>query len=838
MKTQKLVASMVLVLLAGCGEETSSEQSNNILAPLVGDGFQILSQSEKQTTVSLSDLIIDPQGLPVTLESVESSNQGCEEPISINAKALSFTVTNTNPEMCLYRYVVKNHPKKASQSRVSEANSYVLKSASNDASLPPLSETTQVDHEVIVPIPAISSYILDDDVIVLGDGSAFVELADQASKDAGTVNYTPSAQGVTRLIYTMTNESKTDIKMGTIDISVSDTGNTPPEVQPVELKTQPENNGYYDINQTYTIDLSKYIQATDKDGDDVQLIQVKAWNANVALAAPDELANLSFTFQTSRQGAHYVTYAVSDHRGGYGVEQVRIETYDLSSGATWNDIQKGAKRFSAPLTQSEALVSEVPFTSSHMDVNGAIVATFSFSQAKNFCDSKGHLPTPANLIELAGFDGGPSEKGWPVDMAFWANDDGTPALINLATGATEETGTANNHYVTCLNEGGFVIDTNSSDFDAVANGADNARIAVKVTLNGEPVEGQLVEASTTNTNVTLDEQTGTTDDSGSTSFALSSLVAEQVPVDITYSGETLTQNVTFVAGEANSIRLAITRDNATDDAPDGNEVEATMVDAYQNPVVGRSVTFDSDADTSVTITPEATTNAFGKQKASVVWNGGKLTEDAIVNVTAKFTPLSTRTEIADTAAVTFTSTSFLPICGGVDDADPSNAKGNCLKVATDKAGNWFTSTPSVVVLSALGYRSDTNSSNTGDTYADTNQEGPGTFARFQQNGAGVIDPPNGDGTNGQFDRWCKKLNALKFGGKTTWKRPTSDELSDFYKKYSGEGLSSARGWPTGDSYWSAAVNGSNYYSVRLSTGRVSSSSPGFSTYASCVSKNP
>ncbi|TNZ88069.1 peptidase, partial [Vibrio parahaemolyticus] len=217
---------------------------------------------------------------------------------------------------------------------------------------------------------------------------------------------------------------------------------------------------------------------------------------------------------------------------------------------------------------------------------------------------------------------------------------------------------------------------------------------------------------------------------------------------------------------------------------------------------------------------------------------------------ARFTPLSTGTEMTDTAEVTFTS--GLPtICGGeVDDTDPTNAVGNCLKVATDSAGQWLTSTPSIAVMNALGYAVDDSETNDGATYAATYTEsgtyGPvdGVFAKFRQDGATAINPADGgDGSDGQFDRWCQKLNTLEFGGQTTWRRPTWLELMAFYQKYGDEGaefgLWSARGWPTDFTYWaSTSSNPSSYDSVELLNGFVGHRSPGDDTYASCIASPP
>ncbi|HHY0552522.1 TPA: adhesion domain-containing protein, partial [Vibrio parahaemolyticus] len=202
--------------------------------------------------------------------------------------------------------------------------------------------------------------------------------------------------------------------------------------------------------------------------------------------------------------------------------------------------------------------------------------------------------------------------------------------------------------------------------------------------------------------------------------------------------------------------------------------------------------------------------------------------------------LSTGTEISDTAAVTFTS--MMPtICGGaVNDTDKLNATGNCLKVATDGSGNWFTSSPSIAVMDALGYTIYNSSLNSGKTYASTYVEsGPaGAFARFRQDGASVIGPVGGgDGANGQFDRWCQDLATMGFGGSFEWRRPTQAELEGLYAKNGN--MWDARGWPLHSPHWSSTTDSSNNYgTVRLSTGYVGSNGSDMEFYASCVSPPP
>ncbi|PQJ44441.1 hypothetical protein BTO01_29225 [Vibrio jasicida] len=197
----------------------------------------------------------------------------------------------------------------------------------------------------------------------------------------------------------------------------------------------------------------------------------------------------------------------------------------------------------------------------------------------------------------------------------------------------------------------------------------------------------------------------------------------------------------------------------------------------------------------------------------------------------------------------------LKVCGSgatdldnIDDTDQANAKGACLKVASDSAGNWFTSTPSIAVIDRLGYTIDSSSTNIGDTYANTETEtgasGPtdGEFAKFAQYGEGYVN--NGVGT-GQLYRWCEKLSALKFGGRTNWRRPTKNELIGLYRDV-GDSLWNARGWPASNSYWSetfesgVSASGRNVplYYVYLSHGYFSTGYSNGQRYASCVSDNP
>ncbi|MDK9758765.1 peptidase, partial [Vibrio sp. D173a] len=491
----------------------------------------------------------------------------------------------------------------------------------------------------------------------------------------------------------------------------------------------------------------------------------------------------------------------------------------------------GLKLFLGPLTSSEADSEGVTSTSSNFDDNGFNVATFTLAAAEDSCQSKGRLPTSDELKAFATYNGGPDVyDGWPVDLAYWAKTGGIGELIDLRSGLPVQATSPLGYYVSCMNEAGLVVVDADSQLEAVADNADQAVVTVKLTWDDRPLEGKLIEASTpSRSNVTFDETTGHTNNEGVTSFALKTWEAGQVPVNIMYDGETvLTQNVKFIGDEATAtLELEVIKTDARYDDPGGNIVEATMMDTNNNPVVGRPVTFTTSEDESVRIKGATVTNAQGKQRGVFVWDDSSTTDNSkTVFVTGSYTPQSTGTQISDSDEITFVSPnpsdptdpptdplSDPLACGiGIDDAHPTNATGECLKIATDYYGNWFTGTPSLALLKSLGYTQDSSTNNTGDTYhsvyRETGTVGPaGEFALFAIDGLGVPYPPaEGAGVGGQHDRWCQKLNELEFFGRTDWAIPSSFEFSALNVKFSAS--PDGFGWPRYQSYWTTTWTGS------------------------------
>ncbi len=217
-----------------------------------------------------------------------------------------------------------------------------------------------------------------------------------------------------------------------------------------------------------------------------------------------------------------------------------------------------------------------------------------------------------------------------------------------------------------------------------------------------------------------------------------------------------------------------------------------------------------------------------------------LDADKMVTVTA-----SLDASIAEANTALTLKNALLYACGtGVDDTDSTSGLGECLKIATGTSGAWFTSTPNIIVVDALGYTLDNSEINSGDTYASSWVEdgsyGPdgGEFIGFRQDGDGVLSPPDGgSGVDGQFDRWCQKLTLLNFAGRTNWRRPTADELVDVYNLHGR--MWENQGWPGFGVYWSATEDGAGSYNIVNLLEGINTGGMYLTTglYVSCISSD-
>ena len=299
------------------------------------------------------------------------------------------------------------------------------------------------------------------------------------------------------------------------------------------------------------------------------------------------------------------------------------------------------------------------------------------------------------------------------------------------------------------------------------------------------------------------------------------------------SSETKTITVTG----ASVLSVAVTSDIETVAA--GLPVIFTATATLSNGLAHIATTDGSEVDWTITDQPGA--------GASIDAQTGVLTTgaDSVGTITVMATGKLATWTSSETKTIMVTDTAFeLLMCGGeLNDNDPVNAAGDCLKVATDgTTGMLFTGTPSLAVMTALEYvQSDgNNNTNGGKTYGSTNTEsglfGPaGSFAEFDQL---LIDGDRDNsisegGVNGQYDRWCKNLGDLGFNGRTDWRSAIQTELHSLYS--TRDNMYAKYGWATYTGYWSSSVAGNTFLNKYLYDGKERTGNPTGGRYATCVS---
>ncbi|KJR30121.1 hypothetical protein UF06_09810 [Vibrio sp. S234-5] len=273
------------------------------------------------------------------------------------------------------------------------------------------------------------------------------------------------------------------------------------------------------------------------------------------------------------------------------------------------------------------------------------------------------------------------------------------------------------------------------------------------------------------------------------------------------------------------------------DVPKGSEVKVEAEFHFED---GSSYTTTDSEYVTWTVSPEDS-GVTVDENGMVDTSGVTGSDNVVVTITA--TGHGPFEGVTKTTTMTITAPDFSTLnaaaCGGqLNDADKTNATGECLKIATNNAGQWFTSSPSEAMVQALGYTQAAGSvdTNGGRTYASTHTQtgsdgtAGGVFAGFDQLAIG-----NGVGVNGQFDRWCQDLAAMNFGGKADWRRPTDNELLSLY--IARGNMWSVSGWPANYAYYSSTPysNTSDFWRVDLRDGYMNTSNPAYSQYVSCVS---
>ena len=770
MKLPNLQLWLLLVTLTGVGctdPNVTDSYEGKLFNPHANDSFSFVLAEGNLSTVSLQSSVIDPQGLKVTLESVVPQSKDCAAPISINAEELSFTLEYSTPSLCTYRYTVKNHPSTQKnpsahtfdlQDTVSEADSYVLSSDSEKVLLQPISKTTVIDNALDIKITPPAGYSLDPEVIQLGDGNIIVD------SDENTIVFEPSLIGVTRIIYTLSNENA-DIKAGEIFVSVSETGNHPPDVPymiDLNLSYEP---GFFLTGKEYTINISEFI--SDADGDPLQLTQAESWTSEVSLTDPNDIDNLSFNFKPDSSGIHYVSYLISDRKGGYSVGSAQIQVYE-SKEPKWENINDTLRTWTAPITPLTAVKAGIEHKGVHVDSIGNEIATFSYEEASKYCSSMGGLPITIELMQLkSSLDRLSNDKKWPVDLSYWSADGSLVNVLASSEGGEHPSG----NYVTCLDEIGFQIDYANSALSGPQSPDTVFSIAVKISNN----KGELMPDEVVTFDARGDIPSRSpylpnyseikTDKDGLAiyNFTVKNFNEKYLsPVEISYDGAVKYQSITPLPDYVNAVINITSINNGGYADSNGIEYKVKLNDIHGNIISGAIVSASLDSNNvKLDFKGNNKTDENGELSIWAIYTKNTL-DTSEVNMTVTFNQVSKSVPVE-----------FYLISACLPNFTPS--KDGCFPFfdisvgSTDYDYFLLSASPTRKLVKFLE-----NSGINGVPSAPHSYDDSGNFVLFSSAGT---DP---SGSNSESDKWCDLLNQytpeLPSRG-TLWHRMTEEELT-------------------------------------------------------------
>ncbi|MGR5109235.1 hypothetical protein [Vibrio jasicida] len=433
------------LLLSGCNGGSgggSSSDSISVDAPeaLHIETSPIQSKGLVSEEVAIDVLATNDVNAAMKVTSVRSMSGDSCQVTSFNEQ--SFTTSSDEVGECQYEYTVAPQNSELYVGEESSIARVSVSETATDNTLPNLAETTDIDTPVVIDLSQELAGELDTSVFYLSS-DASVHGAGIVDSDAANnvLIFTPFEVGVSRVTYSMTDGSVT--KLGTIDVAVSDTQNTPP----VALNYVRE--GKLDKGMLATIDLTDYISDAE---DAVILESVRAYNAETEITSASEH---TFTFRSSEPGAHEVAYTINDGRGGYAVGQVYLEVEpDFSLVQDWDDVTVydstiGADiTFTAPVSKVLADYTNTAYTNYQAQdgvtgPRGAEVVTMNLEQAQNYCATRnGRLPINREWELLIANQGNLfTSQNWPAGTGFWSADmmsETTGKSVNATDGAISE----------------------------------------------------------------------------------------------------------------------------------------------------------------------------------------------------------------------------------------------------------------------------------------------------------------------------------------------------------------------------------------------------------------
>lgn len=828
-----LIATSLVLTLFGCGGDESESNTPPPIEvfPIAAiDGFST-AKPEKTTHIDLTPYIRggDAKLVSVQGRAAYSAMETCAEPV---LNGVGFDVVASTGTLCDYQFTVKNAQTRAS------ARMTILATVADIPMLPPLSRAMMLsDGEITLDIATMLGSS------VYPDGYSIKSVSVQGGDDnlgeaiaSGTsITYTPPTfSGWNRLVYILSHDQKpSEDKMGTVYVTISESANRPPTIPNREYNYNAEQNKVVKAGESINIDLST-IGITEPDNQDWQLIAVQSIGATVGAGDPSSVLNKVITFQAANAGRYDISYIVGDHYGGYSFGIIRVTVSVNEQHPSWNSMYASNKYidfFIAPNRYSDALFHGFKVTPLWDSTVHNTIAGYDDKTTKLFCSTIGYVPSISKMNVLRENHYTTSSNSntgylneWPTGKTYLIrnNEDTDYVSYNITNGEVTTYNPSERYYVTCiLNENAL--------FTQVLNNvvANNVRTTV-ATLVKQPT-----------TNVSLHKLPTGHDDDLSDDDVQMRLVGKGAKLRVTtqatkagvymfngsVSNGDLTNHlfVNYIA-DVSTPKLAykINANKAPawtlESIAIPNMVTATLTDAYGNLLIGKKITVQLRESGLVENSAAVTTPANN----IVTDNQGNIQVSLINNeaedVTLVFT-MSDSDIVINTNEVTVTflePETVIPMCGGINDTDKTNATGACLKVIRPSNGWLFSSPPSIALMDLLGY--------TIDIYDEIGTEKKTTYREVLYE-TGEFGPVNGAFAGfmatKQASQWCKELNKRGFMQRTNWylpsyRDPKLDQFAEIKKGANGtitKGWADM-GWPT-KYFYADAYKPYNYYLVNI-----------------------
>lgn len=638
-RTYRYTALAVAITLAGChgdGDKSTNSGSPEYMIPasISAQNANFITDYRDSYLVDLSDKVSVGGGRSFKLLDVTALSNAAEcQPLEIMAK--NFTVAAQSTKVCDYQYkvVVTDDPVVTTSSRSSVFSSASLSDVSTDTAITRVAVMSAIPaSSTEVALPAVSAVAFEEqtlevDIRYLLESQTGIEVTTDftlseelslpytpgfSSADAdpltNTITYTPFSgfEGIERILFSYINNDTGEVLLGTLDIAVTIEAN-----QGLSVKDNIV-YGQVAVNEKVEISVVDYVDSFD--GDDYQLVYVESFNAATEPRDAEDLSNKDFYFETSQLGNHYISFAVTDNNGAYGLGLMEVSVFDPYNRTPWGGIESQSLWFSGPLSTSDAILESVEYSEVKVDsfYDPAVnLALFDTSSAQSYCGTRGRMPTSSELVALSSEDV-QANHNWPVSAGYFADDNGVIKVVDLATGDLQSY-VEGNYLATCV-EGGLTSE--SLEDPVIANNIEQAQITFQLKgENNAPVEGAGLYFTNTG-EAALEASFAVTDTNGIAIATLKSTKAENVSICAEIGIQNSCTSVTFIADPATAmVREVEVSDISNWQSSQAYTFNALVTDAYDNPVpnvdVLSNVTRD---DFNLSVSPSrdnAVTNTLG-----------------------------------------------------------------------------------------------------------------------------------------------------------------------------------------------------------------------------------